>query len=335
MLEISVVVPVYGCRSCLHSLHERLNASLSSITSSFELIFVDDCSPDGAWEDLSAMAESFPEVKAFGLSRNFGQDAAITAGLAKANGRWTVVLDCDLQEPPEAIPHLYARAQEGYDLVRTTRSQRGHPRSRRLASRAYRRLFPGNDSGREYSNMSMLSRAVVNAFMSMRDRDREYSLVLDWLGFRSTTVEIEFSERADGRSAYTLRRLLNVAFAGMFFRTTVLLRVVIFLGFLIAALGGGLAAYNVYEYLAGNQPTGYTSLAVLLLLLAGFIIISVGVVGLYVGRIFEQVKSRPLFIVSRTAGVPDAASQEILSEKVTDDISVTSEPEAPSTASLE
>jgi polyisoprenyl-phosphate glycosyltransferase len=335
MLEISVVVPVYGCRSCLHALHKRLHASLSSITSSFELIFVDDSSPDGAWEDLSAMAESSPEVKAFGLSRNFGQDAAITAGLAKASGRWTVVLDCDLQEPPEAIPRLYAKAQEGYDLVRTTRSKRGHPRSRRWASRAYRRLFLGNDSGREYSTMSMLSREVVNAFVSMRDRDREYALVLDWLGFRSTSVEIEFAERADGPSAYTLRRLLNVALSGMFFRTTVLLRAVVFLGFLIAALGIGLAAFNVYYYFAGHQPAGYTSLAVLLLLLAGFIIISVGVVGLYVGRIFEQVKSRPLFIVSRTAGVTDAASQDILSERGTDDLSPTREPEAPSTASLE
>lgn len=305
MPEISVVVPVYGCRDCLHSLHERLRSSVGSVTSDFELIFVDDCSPDGAWEVLSAMAERFPEVRVFGLSRNFGQDAAITAGLSRARGRWTVVLDCDLQEPPEAIPRLYAKAQEGYDIVRTLRSQRGHSRHRRWASRGYRRLFHANASDREYSNMSMLSRPVVDAFLSLRDRDREYALVLDWLGFRHSAVTIEFSERAHGESSYTFKHLLEVAFAGMFFQTTILLRVVVFIGFVIASLGVGLAGYNVYDYLVGNQPTGYTSLAVLLLVLAGFIIISVGVVGLYVGRIFEQVKSRPLFIISRQAGIPE------------------------------
>ena len=305
MLEISVVVPVYGCRDCLYSLHERLRRSVGSITPEFELIFIDDASPDGSWDVLSSLAESDPQVRAFGLSRNFGQDAAITAGLAKANGRWTVVLDCDLQEPPEAIPRLYAKAQEGYDLIRTVRSRRGHTRKRRWASRLYRRLFRPSTASREYSNMSMLSRQVVDAFLSLSDREREYALVLDWLGFRHTAVTIEFSERAHGSSSYTFKHLIRVALAGMFFQTTMLLRVVIFLGFVIASLGACLAAFNVYAYAIGNQPTGYTSLAVLLLLLAGFIIISVGVVGLYVGRIFEQVKSRPLFIISRVVGTSE------------------------------
>jgi len=303
--EISVVVPVYGCGDCLRALHERLRNSVVEVTPAFELIFVDDCSPDGAWEVLAELTERFPEVRAFGLSRNFGQDAAITAGLSMARGRWTVVLDCDLQEPPEAIPRLYAKAQEGYDIVRTLRSRRGHSRRRRWASRGYRRIFHASDSGREYSNMSMLSRPVVDAFLSLRDRDREYALVLDWLGFRHTAVTIDFSERASGESSYTFKHLVAVAFAGMFFQTTILLRVVVFVGFIIALLGVGLAAFNVYDYSIGHQPTGYTSLAVLLLVLTGFIIISVGVVGLYVGRIFEQVKQRPLFIVSRQAGISD------------------------------
>ncbi len=305
MPEISVVVPVYGCRECLSSLHERLRRSVGEITSDFELIFVDDASPDGAWKVLSELADRFPEVRVLGLSRNFGQDAAITAGLSKARGRWTVVLDCDLQEPPEEIPRLYAKAQEGYDIVRTVRAARGHSRHRRWASRGYRRLLLANDPDREYSNMSLLSRPVVDAFLSIRDRDREYALVLDWLGFRHTAVTIDFAERPYGKSAYTFRHLLQVAFAGMFFRTTVLLRAVVFLGFLVALLGAGLAAFNVYDYFFGHQPTGYTSLAVLVLLLTGFIIISVGVVGLYVGRIFEQVRFRPLFIISRQTGAPE------------------------------
>jgi dolichol-phosphate mannosyltransferase len=311
-VELSVVVPVYGCRACLHDLHRRLRAACGAITDSFELIFVDDASPDGAWEPLAQLARANPEVKAYGLSRNFGQDAAITAGLTKSAGQWTVVMDCDLQEAPEDIPRLYAKAQEGYDVVRTVRDGRGHGRMRQRASRLYRRMMMERDPTTEYSNMSLLSRAVVDAFVSIRDRDRELTLVLDWLGFSQTTVEIRFAERPQGTSSYTLRRLVRVALDGMFFRTTVLLRVVVMLGFLIVVAGVGLAAYNVAYYFAGaGQPRGYTSLMVLLLLLAGFIIVSVGVVGLYVGRIFEQVKFRPLFIVSRQAGVDEDLSSEL------------------------
>jgi glycosyltransferase involved in cell wall biosynthesis len=303
-VELSIVIPVYGCRDCLGPLHRRIVDSASSITEDFEVVFVDDASPDYAWDELVRLADADPRVRAFGMSRNFGQDAAITAGLSHARGRWTVILDCDLQEPPEEIPRLYAKAMEGHDIVRTTRTPGGHSRLRTMASRGYRRLTLEHNPDTEYSNMSMLSRPVVDAFLSLNDRDREYTLVLDWLGFRQASVQIEHHERPTGRSSYTWRRLLGVALDGMFFRTTVLLRVVVFAGFLITAAGGILALYNIAYYFAGRQPVGYTSLLVLELLLSGCVITSVGVVGLYVGRIFEQVKYRPLFIISRQTGEP-------------------------------
>jgi glycosyltransferase involved in cell wall biosynthesis len=274
----------------------------SSVCEDFELVLVDDASPDGAWDELVRLAGADPRVRAFGMSRNFGQDAAITAGLSRARGRWTVVMDCDLQESPEEIPRLYAKAQEGYDVVRTTRSPGGHSRLRSLASRGYRKLTLERDPAIEYSNMSLLSRRVVEAFLSLSDRDREYALVLEWLGFPQATVPIQHHPRPIGRSSYTWRRLLRVALDGMFFRTTVLLHAVVFGGFLVTLAGGILAVYNIAYYFAAGQPAGYTSLAVLLLVLSGFIITSVGVVGLYVGRIFEQVKYRPRFIISREAG---------------------------------
>jgi dolichol-phosphate mannosyltransferase len=162
----------------------------------------------------------------------------------------------------------------------------------------YRRLLLEDTAHPEYSNMSILSRRAVDAFNSLRDRDREYHLMLDWLGFDSGVVPIGFAER-DGKSSYTLRKLVRVALDGMFFRTTVLLRVVVFVGFLVALVGGILAAYNVVYYFVVGQPTGYTSLIVLLVLFSGLIIVSVGVVGLYIGRIFEQVKGRPLYVIAR------------------------------------
>ena len=233
----------------------------------------------------------------------FGQDAAITAGLTQATGAWTVVMDCDLQEAPEDIPRLWAAAGEGYDIVRTVRRGWRHSAFRRSASRLYRRLTLETDVRPDYSNLSLLSRRVVDAFLRLEDRDREYMIALDWLGFDSTAIEIEHHERHAGESGYTLRRLVRVALDGMFFRSTVLLRLVVLLGFLVAFAGIVVAGFEVADYFLEPEKSvpGYTSLAVLLLVLTGFIIVSVGVVGLYVGRIFEQVKNRPLFLIDQQA----------------------------------
>jgi polyisoprenyl-phosphate glycosyltransferase len=306
-VQLSVVVPVYGCADCLTALHDRLTASIGSITDRYELLFIDDRSVDDGWTVLRRLAGSDRHVRAFRLSRNFGQDAAITAGLAKARGEWAVVMDCDLQEAPEDIPRLWAAAGEGYEIVRTIRRGWRHSRFRRAASRLYRKLTLETDVRPDYSNLSLLSRRVIDAFLRLRDRDREYMIALDWLGYDSTAVEIEHHERHAGESGYTLQRLLRVALDGMFFRSTVLLRVVVLVGFMVALVGIVIAAFEIVDYFAENDKTvpGYTSLAVLLLVLAGFIIVSVGVVGLYVGRIFEQVKNRPLFLIDAEADGAD------------------------------
>ncbi len=319
MVELSVIVPVYGCRGCLRALHRRLSITLASLADSFEIIFIDDRSPDGSWSVLAEIAARDAAVSAFRLSRNFGQDAAITAGLSKSTGRWTVVMDCDLQESPEEIQHLYATAQEGYDIVRTVRRGRRHSLLRGLASRGYRFVMLERDRRADYSTMSILSRQVVDAFLMLRDRDREYSFALGWLGFSATAIKIDHHERGAGQSSYTPRRLMQVALNGVFFRTTILLRLVVFVGLLIAIGGAGLAAYETYDHFAnGDSPPGFATLAVLLLLLSGVIIVTVGVVGLYVGRIFEQVKGRPLYIfdMSDTAETAGQASSLGGSESV-------------------
>jgi polyisoprenyl-phosphate glycosyltransferase len=300
---LSVVVPVYGCADCLVALHTRLTDSVAGITDGYELVFVDDRSLDDGWSVLERLAAEDEHVRAFRLSRNFGQDAAITAGLDRARGDWVVVMDCDLQEAPEDIPRMWAAAREGYDIVRTTRRGWRHSAFRRATSRAYRSLTLETDVRPDYSNLSLLSRRVVDAFLRLRDRDREYMIALDWLGFDSTTVEIEHHERHAGQSGYTLRRLIRAALDGMFFRSTVLLRLVVLFGFVVALIGVIVAGFEIADYFieAHKRVPGYTSLAVLLLLLAGFIIVSVGVVGLYVGRVFEQVKQRPLFLIDQEA----------------------------------
>ncbi len=306
---LSVVVPVYGCADCLTALHERLTRSVAQVSERYELVFIDDRSQDGGWEVLQRLARRDPRTRAFRLSRNFGQDAAITAGLAQCRGQWAVVMDCDLQEAPEDIPRLWAAAAEGYDVVRSVRSDWRHSPFRRWTSRTYRKLTLETDVRPDYSNLSLLSRQVIDAFLRLRDRDREFMIALDWLGFDSTEIEIEHHDRHAGESGYTLHKLIRVALDGMFFRSTVLLRVVVLIGFVVALIGLVVAGFEIVDYFAekNNAVPGYTSLAVLLLLLAGVMIVSVGVVGLYVGRIFEQVKDRPLFLIDAEASAAAAA----------------------------
>jgi dolichol-phosphate mannosyltransferase len=300
MVELSVVIPVYGCDECLHALHRRLRDSIEPIASSYELIFVDDASPDGAWETLAGLARDDAVVQAIRLSRNFGQHAAITAGLAQSRGCWTAVMDCDLQDPPEQINRLYAKAREGYDVVLTRRPRRRQPLLRRIAGRVYFRLrkaLVGGSLQNNMPNLSMLSRKVVDAFLQLRDKDRQYLLIVDWLGFRTAVVDIEQDKRYAGRSSYSVGALLRVAIDGIFFQSTVVLRWIVYAGFAIALLGLGLLAYAVGVLVGGRPLPDWTALPMLILLLTGFLAISGGVTGLYVGKIFEQVKGRPLYVI--------------------------------------
>jgi polyisoprenyl-phosphate glycosyltransferase len=305
MAEISVVVPVYGCADCLRALHERLTASLQKLTRDYELVFVDDRSADNAWEVLCDLAANDPAVRAIRLSRNFGQHPAITAGLAEATGRWVIVTDCDLEDPPEEISRLWAKAQEGYDVVLSRRRRRHQSFRRRVGARGYRALanmLAGTDVDPELTNLSIISRQVADEFLRLRDQDRQYILILVWLGFKHAVVEVEQDERHAGESSYTFRELIRVAADGIFFQTTKLLRWIVYAGFTVAVLGAILALLLVYNYTQRNPPTGYTSLAVLLLIVGGAIIATVGVMGLYIGKIFGQVKGRPLYVIDERLG---------------------------------
>jgi dolichol-phosphate mannosyltransferase len=305
MVEISVVVPVYGCRDCLHELNRRTRAALEPVTDDFELVLVDDGSPDDAWQEVRELTTLDDRVRGVRLSRNFGQHAAISAGLAASRGRWVAVMDCDLQDPPEELPRLYAKALEGYDVVLSRREERVQPLGRRLAASAYFRfhnMIARGNLHTNYTNLSVISRKVVDSFLALRDRDRQYLLILHWLGFRRAELEVRQTDRYAGRSAYSFRQLMKVAIDGLFFQTTVLLRLIIYFGFFLALLGAALAGYALISWATGRHLPSWTALPMFGLFLAAFIIISGGVTGLYVGKIFDQVKGRPLFVVDEIAG---------------------------------
>jgi glycosyltransferase involved in cell wall biosynthesis len=210
------------------------------------------------------------------------------------------VMDCDLQDPPEAIARLYSRAKEGFDLVLARRKERTHSAIRLALAKVYFRLlnmFMGTNIDGAYGTFSILNRKVVDAYLTVGDRERHYLFVLYWLGFEHGTIEVEHHQRGAGGSSYTLGRLLRHAISGVFFQTTNLLIYIVYVGFVVAGMGVLGVLYLIYVSLVGHPPQGYTSVMVVLLLIGGFIITSTGVTGLYIGRVFQQVKGRPLYVV--------------------------------------
>jgi glycosyltransferase involved in cell wall biosynthesis len=300
--QISVVVPVFRCTPCLEPLHERIASALAPLVDDFELILVDDRGGDDAWEAIAELSRRDARVRGVRLSRNFGQHAAITAGLAAARGDWAVVMDCDLQDPPEEIPRLWAKAAEGYDIVYGRRRSKPTSAARRLTARLYFKglnVFAGAGMEGQYGSFSLISRDVIDGFLRFRDKDRHYLFILHWLGFDSAAVDYEPSGRYEGESSYSFVRLLEHGLNGVFFQTTVLLRWIVYFGFILSLLGGLLAMYFIVARVTGSAYPGWTSIAVIMLLASGFIIASTGITGLYIGKVFEQVKDRPLFVVDR------------------------------------
>ena len=305
MVELSVVVPVYGCADCLPTLHHRLVETLEGRVGTFEIVLVDDRARDGAWSVICRLAEKDRRVRGIRLSRNFGQHAAITAGLAECTGARAVVMDCDLQDPPEVIPRLLEASSAGHDVVLGRRKRKQQSIPRRIAASLYFRAvsaLAGRRFDGEFGAFSLITRPVIDAYLRLRDRDRHYLFILYWLGYDAAAIDYEQSPRHSGTSAYSLRALLEHALAGLMFQTTTLLRCIIYLGFGVSAAGVLLAAYLVYVFFVRTPPPGWTSLAVLILVIGGFIILSTGVTGLYIGKIFEQVKDRPLYVIDERAG---------------------------------
>jgi polyisoprenyl-phosphate glycosyltransferase len=315
-VEISVVIPVFKCAECLRHLQERLDSALAQIPGEHEIILVDDRSPDESWGILRQLADENDSVRLIRLSRNFGQHAAITAGIEFARGRWIVVMDCDLQDPPEEIPRLYARAREGAEIVYARRIGRRDPWFRRLASRMYFRMLNaslGTDFDPDYGNFTIISRKVRDAFLRFRDKDRHYLMILRWLGYEHASIDVAHAERHAGESAYTLGTLMRFAMDGLFFQSTTLLRWSTYVGFVASLCGVVLAGFFVVNWFLENTYPGWTSLAVLVLLIGGLTITTVGVAGLYIGKIFTQVKDRPLYVIDDVVQRSGATSADQLS----------------------
>ncbi len=310
--KISIVTPVYGCANCLQKLYDRLLNSLIDITDDFEIVMVNDASPDSAWEKIKELARQDERVKGINFSRNFGQHHAITAGLDYADGDWVIVMDCDLQDQPEEIRKLYSKAQEGYDVVFGRRKIRQDSYLKKLSSTIFYRVlmyFTDKEFDPAIANFSIISRKVVNSFRNIREQNRNFPLAVRWLGFRTAAIDIEHASRVEGRSSYTLRKLLYFAYDIIVSHSNKPLRMSIVVGFLMSLTSMLYAIILIAKYFFSGIPVaGWTSTMVSIYFVGGVLMANMGILGLYIGKTFNEGKARPIYVVSETTNIPEINS---------------------------
>ena len=301
---ISVVTPVYGCCETLEILYARLVKTLTSITNDFEIIMVNDSSPDNAWETIKFLTKKDKRVRGINLSRNFGQHRAITAGLDFAQGKWVVVMDCDLQDQPEEILKLYNKAQEGYDIVFGKRYSRKDSFFKKLGSNLYHKTynyFTETKRDNSIANFSIISSKVVEKLRMLREQNRSYPLFVNWLGFNTVNINIEHARREEGHSSYTLKKLIELATDSIASQSNKPLKLSIKFGFFLAFVSLIYSTWLIIKYFLFSIPVeGWTSVMVSIFFIGGLLFANMGILGLYIGKTFDETKNRPIYVIQET-----------------------------------
>lgn len=303
---VSVVVPMLNEEENVEALYARLKDVLSKEAGRYEIVFVDDGSEDRTVERVSALHQADPNVKLVSLSRNFGHQTALTAGLDHASGDVVVTMDADLQHPPDLIPQLLAKHREGYDVVSGVKSGRGK-RSwfLELTASIYYFLISRLSSveiDTHASDFRLMDRKVVLALRSLRESTRFLRGLVKWIGFKSTTVPYAPGERYRGHPTYTFSKRVGVGAAGVFTLSVVPLRLATFTGLFLGFLGAGATVYGFFRPLENWQV-----LTIVMLFVGALQLVFLGIVGEYLGRVFLEVKRRPLYLVRNRLGVSESA----------------------------
>ena len=298
---LSIVSPIYKGELMLNELVERIKKSVTSITNDYEIILVNDCSPDASWDKIKTICYANPNVKGINLSRNFGQHYAITAGLSVSSGEWVVVIDCDLQDRPEEIPALYKKCLEGFEVVLAQRIDRQDGFFKKLSSTLFYQVFAyltDSSHDKTVANFGIYKRNVINAVLSMGDAVRSFPNEVNWVGFKQAKIPVVHAARAEGKSSYNLRRLISFAVDNMLSFSNKPLRLMVEFGFYITLLAFFIAIYYFFSYINGSiEVSGFTTLVISLWLIGGILIMLLGMIGIYLGKTFDQVKGRPSFII--------------------------------------
>jgi len=305
---VSVVVPAKNEESVLRRTHDRLTRVLEDQVGNFEIVYVDDGSTDSTFELLCGIQSTDRRVKVVQLSRNFGQQVAITAGIEHASGSAVVVIDADLQDPPEVIPLMIDRWHEGFDVVYGVRIKReGETVFKLLSAKAFYWLVNRISSTpipADTGDFRLMDRKVIDALLRMPERDRFLRGMVNWVGFRQAPLPYERSARDAGVSKYPLFKMLRLAMDGVTSFSMLPLKMATWLGFSASAIALLLICYAMFVHAFTNKwITGWTSLFIAILFMGGAQLICLGIIGEYVGRVYGETKQRPLYFVRQVVGV--------------------------------
>lgn len=304
--NISVVVPVFNEEENISVLCNKLNTVLSSMHKSFEIILVDDGSKDKTFEVLVQLRQQLPELKIISLSRNFGHQIALTAGLEHAAGEVVISLDGDMQHPPELIPELYAQYEAGFDIVNTIRIEtKDAGMFKNVTSKTFYKIInrlSNTEIIEGAADFRLMSRKALDAFLQLKEKDRFTRGLVSWMGFKQTFVSFEAASRFAGKSKYTVRKMVRFALDGVTSFSSRPLRLSFVLGLLIAFFGLCYAVFALIMHFSGQTIQGWTSLLIVVLLMGGVQLISIGIIGEYLSRVYNEVKNRPLYFVKDTRG---------------------------------
>lgn len=299
---ISIVSPVYNADTIVEELTKQIKSALKQITENYEIILVNDCSPDNSWKNIVKESENDHRVKGINLSRNFGQHLAITAGLNYAKGDWIVVMDCDLQDRPDEIPNLYKKALKGWDIVYARRFQRQDKLLKRISNRLFYWVYgslSGVSTDKSIANFGIYHAKVIVEYNKMKELSRSFPSLVQYLGFKSCAINVKHSERFEGSSSYTFLKLMHLSGDVIISNSNKPLKIAVKLGFSISIISFLIAFYNIIAYFTDHITVpGFTTTVFSIWFVGGLILTLLGILGVYIGKVFNQVKGRQLFIVT-------------------------------------
>lgn len=300
---LSIVLPSYNEEQNIANTAKVLAEFLEKEQIEYELVFVSDGSKDNTYEEIEKAAKANPRVRGAEFSRNFGKEAGIFAGLQMAKGNAVIVMDCDLQHPPQVIPEMWKRWKEGYEVVEGIKSSRGeeslaHKMSAGLFYKVMSKLIKMDMNAS--SDYKLLDRKVVDVLLTLPERNTFFRALTFWAGFKTTHVEYEVQERQFGESKWSVISLMKYAITNATSFSTLPLQLVTVMGVISIAFSVVLAVQTLVKYLLGTAVEGFTTVILLILIIGGFIMLSLGIIGHYIARIYEEVKGRPKYIISRT-----------------------------------
>ncbi|MGN0268243.1 MAG: glycosyltransferase family 2 protein [Lachnospiraceae bacterium] len=298
---LSVVIPAYNEEPMINKTADTICRILNQEKIAHELVFVNDGSKDQTWTEIRRAAKEYPSVRGVCLSKNFGKESAIFAGLSESKGDCIVVMDCDLQHPPEKIVEMYRKWEEGYEIVEGVKQSRGkESRLHALAARCfYHFISEATDIDMTHaSDFKLLDRKAVNVLLNIPEKNAFFRALSSWVGFRSTNVAYDVQERDAGESKWSTRSLIRYAITNITSFTTLPMQIVTFFGIIMLGMGVILSIQALYQKIVGAALGGFTTVIILQCFSSSVIMISLGIIGYYIAKIFEEVQGRPRFIIS-------------------------------------